>query len=174
MLAVMDYPQVDLFGNPYDPGGRKQGRPEHKPTEESIINVMVLIASGQTNKEIANTLGLDVKTLRRHYDHLLKQRSVMFDRLKSKLRTEQIRLGLAGNAAALSNAIKMLDAVGAERAARTLKDRAANQSTAKGYVSKKEQSLQAAQAVGGKYAVRPPPRLVANGGQVVGEESGEG
>lgn len=163
----------DLFGNPYDPGGRKQGRPSHEMTQSSIINVMVLIASGQTNKEIANTIGIDVKTLRRHYEHLLKQRGVMLARLKSRLRTEQIKLGIAGNAAALSNAIKALDGISAEAAAKSLQARAANQSVpAKGYVSKKEQGLEAAKAVGGNYAVRPPPRLVANNGQALIADDG--
>ena len=133
---------------------------------------MVLIAAGQTNKEIANTVGLDVKTLRRHYGHLIKQRDVMLSRLRSRLRTEQIKLGLAGNAAALSNALKMLDTVSAEHAARSLRGKAANQPAAKGYVSKKEQSLEAARAVGGKYAVRQPPRLVANNGAVLAADDG--
>src|SRR5690349_5807410 len=100
---------LDLFGNPYD-RGRSEGRPSHVPSEESIINVMVLVAAGQTNKEVAGTLGLDVKTLRKHYDHLLKQRNIMLNRLRTKLRTAQIQQGLAGSAAALSGALKMLDA----------------------------------------------------------------
>lgn len=162
--------QVDLFGNPYDASGRKQGRPEHQPTEASVINVMVLVACGQSNKEISSTVGLDVKTLKRHYGHILKQRAVMLDRLRSKLRTEQIRLGLSGNAAALANAIKMLDAVSAERIARQMQDRAANQSGARNYVSKKEQRLESAKKIGvsgGKYATPTPPRLVANNGQAI-------
>lgn len=163
---------LDLFGNPYD-RGRAEGRPSHVPTEESIINVMVLFAAGQTNKEVAETLGLDVKTLRKHYGHLLKQRDVMATRLRTKLRTAQIQQGLAGNAAALSGALKMLDAVNAEKVNRELQGKAANKPAPKGYVSKKEQRLDNARAIvgGGRYAVPTAPRLIANNGQAVGDDA---
>lgn len=160
---------LDLFGNPYD-RGRSEGRPSHVPSEESIINVMVLVAAGQTNKEVAGTLGLDVKTLRKHYDHLLKQRNIMLNRLRTKLRTAQIQQGLAGSAAALSGALKMLDAVSAEKVSRDLQSRAANKpAPSKGYVSKKEQRLDNARVIsgGGRYAVPAGPRLIANNGQPV-------
>ncbi|NEI60925.1 hypothetical protein [Rhizobium leguminosarum] len=164
---------LDLFGNPYD-RGRSEGRPSHVPSEESIINVMVLVAAGQTNKEVAGTLGLDVKTLRKHYDHLLKQRNIMLNRLRTKLRTAQIQQGLAGSAAALSGALKMLDAVSAEKVSRDLQSRAANKPAPnKGYVSKKEQRLDSARAiggVGGRYAVPVGPRLIANNGQAVAND----
>lgn len=157
---------LDLFGNPYDPAGRKQGRPNHEPSTESTIDVMVLLASGQTNGEIAKTVGLDVKTLRKHYGHLLKQRQIMADRLRTKLRTAQIQQGLAGNAAALSAALRTLDSVAAERVSREMREKAANKPV-KGYVSKKEQRLENAKSIGGKYALPIPPRLVANNGQAV-------
>lgn len=159
--------EFDLFGNPYDPGGRKQGRPSHEPTEASIVNVMVLLAAGQTNKEIGKVLGLDVKTLKRHYGHLLNERDVMLNRLRAKLRTAQIQIGLAGNATALAAAIKSLDGIGAERVERELRNRAANAPSAKGYISKKETRREAAHNVGGKFAPPPPPRLVAANGQAL-------
>ncbi|MDO1582418.1 LuxR C-terminal-related transcriptional regulator [Rhizobium oryzicola] len=159
--------QFDLFGNPYEPGSRKHGRPSHEPTEATIVNVMVLLAAGQTNKEIGKVLGLDVKTLKRHYGHLLGQRDVMLNRLRTKLRTAQIQIGLAGNAAALSAAIKSLDGVDAERIERELRNRAANAPSGKGYISKKETRREAARNVGGKFAPPPPPRLVATNGQAI-------
>jgi hypothetical protein len=157
----------DLFGNPYDASPKKAGRPEHVPTEENIINIMVLLASGMTNREVAKTVGLSVPTLRKHYLHLTKSREVLLSRLKAKLRTAQIQQGLAGNAAALAASLRMLDTVSAERVARDLQGRVANQPAARGYVSKKEQQLESAQAVGGRYAVPPAPRLVASNGQSV-------
>lgn len=157
----------DLFGNPCDAGPRKAGRPEHEPTEESIINIMVLLASGMTNREVAKTVGISVPTLRKHYLHLTKNKDALLARLKAKLRTAQIQQGLAGNAAALSGALKMLDAVTAERVSRDLQGRAANQPVARGYVSKKDQRLEDAQAIGGKYAVPLAPRLVASNGQAL-------
>ncbi|MBB4574403.1 hypothetical protein [Rhizobium lentis] len=160
---------LDLFGNPYHSAGRGQGRPEHVPTEENIINVMVLLASGMTNAEVAKTVGLSTPTLRKHYFHLLKQREVMLARLKARLRTAQIQQGLAGNAAALSGALKMLDGVTAEKVNRDMQNKAANKPTPRGYVSKKEQRLDNARAIsgGGRYAVPAGPRLIANNGQPV-------
>ncbi|WP_377299686.1 LuxR C-terminal-related transcriptional regulator [Rhizobium sp. SGZ-381] len=166
--------QIDLFGNPIDPPGRRQGRPSHEPTEASTINVMVLLAAGQTNKDIATTLGLDVKTLRRHYQHLLRQREVMLNRLRTKLRTAQIQHGLAGNAASLSAAIKSLNDVDAERVARDLRSRAANAPSGRGYVSKKETKREAARQVGGKFAPPPGPRLIAANGQALAADDDTG
>ncbi len=76
----------DLFGNPLVRTDTKLGRPEHEPTEENIIFIMVLLAGGMTQKEVADTLGLSVPTLRKHYLHLLKQRDRLFNRLRTKLR----------------------------------------------------------------------------------------
>ncbi|MER9710185.1 hypothetical protein NKJ13_07935 [Mesorhizobium sp. M0174] len=157
----------DLFGNPCDTDQRKAGRPEHKPTEENIINIMVLLASGMKNREVAKTLGISVPTLRKHYLHLTRNRDVLLARLKAKLRTAQIQQGLAGNAAALSASLRMLDTVSAERVASDLRGKAANQPVARGYISKKDQRLESAQAIGGKYAVPAAPRLVASNGQAV-------
>jgi predicted ArsR family transcriptional regulator len=159
--------EFDLFGNPYDVGPRKAGRPEHEPTEENIINIMVLLASGMTNREVAKTVGISVPTLRKHYLHLTKNRAVLLARLKARLRTAQIQQGLAGNAAALSASLRMLDTVSAERVSRDLQDKVANQPAARGYVSKKDQRLENAQAIGGKYAVPSAPRLVASNGHAV-------
>lgn len=162
----------DLFGNPLASGGRTPGRPEHKPTEENIIYIMVLLSSGMTNKEVAKTIGISVPTLRKHYLHLTRARDVILARLRAKLRTAQIQQGLAGNAAALAGALRMLDTVSAEAAAKDLRNRAANQSApaSTGYVSKKQQSLERAGAVGGKYAVPPAPRLVARNGQALASD----
>ncbi|MEO3386022.1 hypothetical protein [Mesorhizobium sp. CAU 1741] len=159
----------DLFGNPYETAARERGRPEHKPTEESTINIMVLLASGMTNKEVAATVGISVPTLRKHYLHLTKKRQVLLNRLRTRLRTAQIQQGLAGSAAALAGALRMLDTVSAEAVNADLKNRAANQSEpAKGgYVSKKEQRIEGAKAIGGKFAVPSAPRLVANNGRAL-------
>jgi len=149
---------------------RKVGRPEHEPTEEMIINIMVLLASGMTNREVAQTVGLSVPTLRKHYLHLTRCKAVLLQRLRTKLRTAQIQQGLAGSAAALSAALRMLDTVDAERVARALKDKAANQPAQRGgYVSKKERRMETAMSIGGKFAPPAGPRLVANNGQAVEE-----
>lgn len=164
----------DLFGNPVETPDRKVGRPEHVPSEESIINIMVLLASGMTNREVAAIVGISVPTLRKHYFHLTRRRDVLLSRLRTKLRVAQIQQGLAGNASALSGALRTLDTVSAEATASNLKKRAANQSEPrKGYVSKKEQRLESAAAVGGKYAVPAPPRLIASNGQALAVDDGD-
>lgn len=163
----------DLFGNPYEPGGRRQGRPAHEPTEDSTISVMVLLAAGQSNKDIGKVVGVDVKTLRKHYHHLLKSRDVMLNRLRTKLRTAQIKHGLAGNAASLSAAIKSLSDIDAERVTRDLRGRAANAPPGRGYVSKKETKREAAKGVRGLFAPPAPPRLVANNGQAMAKTDDE-
>ena len=161
----------DLFGNPYDTSSRPVGRPEHVPTEELTINIMVLLASGMTNKEVAQTVGLSVPTLKKHYFHLIKQKDVILNRLRAKLRTAQIQQGLAGNASSLANAIRTLDTVAAESAAKRLSGQAANKpSSGSGYVSKKEQRLESARSIAGRFAVPSGPRLAASNGQAVAAE----
>lgn len=158
----------DLFGNPYRTAKKDAGRPEHIPTEENIINIMVLLAAGHTVNDIAKVVGVSVPTLRKHYFHLTKHRDIMLARLKAKLRTAQIQQGLAGNAAALSAAIRMLDTVSAEQVEKNLRNRAANApAAAKGYVSKKELRLERAQSIGGRYSVPLAPRLVASNGSAM-------
>lgn len=170
---LMSY-DFDLFGNPVDAAGRKAGRPEHEPTQEMIINIMVLLAAGMTNKEVAQTVGISVPTLRKHYFHLTRNRDVLLNRLQAKLRTAQIQQGLAGNAAALAGALRTLDTVNAERVSRTLSEKTANQPASRsGYVSKKEQRIETAREIGGKYAVPAAPRLVASNGQSLASEDGE-
>ncbi len=152
----------DLFGNPLNTADPKRGRPEHVPTEENIIFVMVLLASGQTNQEVAKTLGLSVPTFRKHYLHLIKQRDLMLDRLKTKLRVTQIQQGLLGNASALNAALATLDKVRAEDAERRVKGRERPKPEKAAKLGKKEEKQLAAQRVSGKYAPPSAPKLVVD------------
>ncbi len=43
------------------------GRPPHQPTEEQRAQVEALAGFGVTEKEIGTYIGIDVKTLRKHY-----------------------------------------------------------------------------------------------------------
>lgn len=154
----------DLFGNPMPSGDPKRGRPEHVPTEENIIFVMVLLAAGHSNKEVAETMGLTVPTLRKHYFHLLKKRDLMLDRIQTKLRVSQIKQGLAGNASALNAALTTLDKVKAEGAGNKVKHRADKPSTTTKApkLGKKEERQLAATNVGGKYATPSAPKLIVD------------
>lgn len=154
----------DLFGNPISVAGKTRGRPPHTPTEENIINIMVLLAGGMTKREVTKVVGLDVKTFDKYYSHLVKSRDVLLNRLRTKLRTSQIQQGLAGNAAALSGALKMLDSLTAEGVERKYRGIAAN-APAPQKLGKKEKKTEDARNIGGKFAPpAPPPRLVSSGG----------
>jgi len=153
----------DLFGNPLLTVDAKRGRPEHEPSEENIIFVMVLLASGQTNQEVAKRLGLSVPTFRKHYLHLIKHRELMLDRLKTKLRVTQIQQGLSGNASALNAALSMLDKVGSEGADAKFKGREKPKQQEKTRkLGKKEERQLAAQKVSGKFAPPSAPKLIVD------------
>lgn len=153
----------DLFGNPIETGRTEPGRPEHVPTQENIIFVMVLLAAGYQNKDIAETLGISQPTLRKHYFHLLKKRDVMHERLRTKLRVTQIQSAIAGNAAALNAALRTLDAVDVERSAKKIKARELPARAAPVQkLGKKEEQQLAAQNITGKFAPPTGPTLVVN------------
>lgn len=157
----------DLFGNPISSKDEKRGRPEHEPTEENIIFVMVLLAAGSTNREVAKTLGLSVPTFRKHYLHLIKQRELLHDRLRTKLQVAQIKQGLGGNAAALNAALAQLEKVRVVKAERKVAERGSAHQQQKAAakppkLGKKEERRAAAEAVDGKYAPPAPPKLVVD------------
>lgn len=152
----------DLFGNPLAVADAKLGRPEHVPTEENIIFVMVLLASGLTNQELAKRLGMSVPTFRKHYLHLIRQKDLMLDRLKTKLRVTQIQQGLSGNASALNAALAMLDRVGSEGAEAKFKGREKPKQETVKKLGKKEERQLAAQRVSGKFAPPTAPKLIVD------------
>ncbi|KQY31794.1 hypothetical protein [Rhizobium sp. Root483D2] len=155
-------PDFDLFGNPILIGDAKRGRPEHEPSEENIIFVMVLLAAGQTNKEVAATLGLSVPTFRKHYFHLLRQRDLMLDRLRTKLRVSQIKQGLSGNSSALNAALATLDKVKAESAQKSVENRGNAKKEKAVKLGKKEQRQLTAENIGGKFAPPSAPKLIVD------------
>ncbi|WP_336801466.1 hypothetical protein [Kaistia sp. MMO-174] len=153
---------LDLFGNPLVVADPKLGRPPHEPTEENIIFIMVLLAAGYTNKQVAATLGLTVPTLRKHYLHLLKQKDLMLDRMRTKLRVSQIKQGLGGNATALNAALATLDKIQAENAEKKVAKRSSDAVERPKRLGKKEERQIAAENVGGKYAPPAAPKLVVD------------
>jgi hypothetical protein len=152
----------DLFGNPLLTADAKRGRPEHQPSEENIIFVMVLLGSGMTNAEVAKRMGLSVPTFRKHYLHLIKDRELMLDRLKTKLRVSQIKQGLAGNASALNAALATLDKVHSENAEAKFKGREKPKQEKTKKLGKKEERQLAAQQVSGKFAPPSAPKLIVD------------
>ena len=132
------------------------------PSEENIIFVMVLLAGGATNNEVAKTLGISVPTFRKHYLHLIKQRDLMMTRLTTKLRVSQIKQGIAGNASALNAALNTLDKVRAESAEARIKEREKPKQEKAKKLGKKEEKQLAAQNVSGKFAPPSGPKLIVD------------
>ena len=48
------------------------GRPKHKPTEKDRNTVKVMVAVGIPHEQIADVIGIDDKTLRKHYGQEIK------------------------------------------------------------------------------------------------------
>jgi len=64
---------LDLFGDPVPAGWGKRGRPQHIRTTENINKVTMLVAWGWGNERIANSMGITLPTLRKHYFSLIKR-----------------------------------------------------------------------------------------------------
>jgi hypothetical protein len=74
---------LDLLGDPIPEGYDGKGRPPHVADDRKRNKVMLLLAMGWTNGRIAAALGLDVKTLRKHYSQQLRTREVALDKMRA-------------------------------------------------------------------------------------------
>lgn len=90
----------DLFGNTIEPIRDRRGRPSFKKDKENQQFVMVRVAEGWTHKAIAANMGIDEKTLRKHFSRELTDggvhiRGMLLDVLVHKAReghTPSVRL----------------------------------------------------------------------------------
>lgn len=99
----------DLFGGARAlPTGRR-GRPAHRWSTENENRVLLGLALGYTNAEIASGLGISVPTLREHYSFALKRREMQ--RVRFELWRAQLLANLAndGNVGAIKELGKVLD-----------------------------------------------------------------
>jgi hypothetical protein len=60
----------DIFGNPIDAAGRKQGRPVHVPTAENRQIFIGLCSDGHNLDDVAAALCISKPTLKKHYRDL--------------------------------------------------------------------------------------------------------
>lgn len=58
---------TDLFGNPVTPPREGRGRPAHEPTVETRNRVLLAFVRGLGHADAAKLIGIDAKTLRKHY-----------------------------------------------------------------------------------------------------------
>ncbi|WP_347139445.1 hypothetical protein [Paracoccus sp. SSK6] len=86
-----DGQEVDLFGQPLLPIRDRRGRPCFRKDKENQDFVMVRVAAGWAQKRIAEDMGIDEKTLRKHFSRELEMgatfiEGVMLDVLIRKVR----------------------------------------------------------------------------------------
>lgn len=128
------------------------GRPEYRPTLKDRETVEQMKFCGEADAVIARSLGIDVRTMQKHFAEELENGH-------ANRRREVI--GYLFEAAAAKNvaAIKKLEEMGrAAGAAASLKEREAKPAR----IGKKEERQRAAEGVGGKFATPAPPKLVVN------------
>lgn len=135
-------------------GNKNSGRTEFAPTDEQREKVLVLRAGGMSQEAIAEAVGISVPTLTKHFSSEL-------DRATAKVRADVLmaryRAAMGGNVSAQN---KMLDLVGAVDANEAVRGR---RQQAEPKLGKKEQAkVNAGKAATGRFAVRQPPRLVAD------------
>lgn len=151
-------PEFDLLGDPIPPGWTKRGRPPHVPTDEKRKLVIQLQAFGWTMEKIAMALSITPPTLRKNYFRELKKRFESKAIVEAAVLNALMKQVEAGNVSAIDKYLKRLDKKDRE----DLAERVANRSiaTRSPKVGKKEQRLEAAKAVDGKFAPPPPPELL--------------
>ena len=136
----------------------KGGRPPYKPTLEGRQRVEEMKFCGESDNCIARALGIDVDTLRKHFEDELQDGH-------AQRRSEVI--GLMFDAARKGNvsAMKRLDEMGrAAGAADAVKDRSVLSAPAPVREGKKAEQQRVAQGVTGKFAPPPQPKLVVSNG----------
>jgi hypothetical protein len=77
---------------------RGRGQPPHKPTDKTRQMVQVLKANGNTHKVIAMVMGIDEKTMMKHYRAELDNG---FDQVKSMVGAALVKASLGGNIGAI-------------------------------------------------------------------------
>lgn len=71
---------------------RQHGSPEHVPTQETIAAVRRMVGFGFTHDDIGTALGIDPKTLRKHYrEHLAAGAIVVNEKIVGALFNKAMR-----------------------------------------------------------------------------------
>ena len=154
-------PLVDRFGKPVRLRRRGRGRPEHEVNEASRDKVVIWLAQGYSDEEIAAALSISTRTLKKHYFHELGYRRTA----RMHLDAENTRLILdaasAGKVSAMSLAERKFQQMGQIATAKrhqTQEPKAAVPPRQ----GLKAQRKAAAEAVTGRYAPPPPPPRLIN------------
>lgn len=151
---------TDLFGDPVPRSRGKRGRPPHTPTAENRRFVQIALACGKTETEIAEALAITERTLGRHYFHELSGKRSARMRLDMKNMAAIVGQVEQGKTAAMALLEKKLERLRLAELANKVADRGRQDAPAPPPRGKKEQQLEAAVKVSGKFAPPPPPRLI--------------
>lgn len=100
---------LSLFGWSIPEARDVAGRPEHEPSDENRMKIMLLLSLGETNKDIAAALGISQPTLRRHYFQLLSTRRIARKQLDATVWVKLYEKVLAGDVSAIKEFNKKLD-----------------------------------------------------------------
>jgi transcriptional regulator with XRE-family HTH domain len=130
---------VDLFGDLTTlPSGRR-GRPAHRWSQNSANRVILALAMGYSDAEIAEGLGVSAPTLRKYYFSELKRRKMQRTRFELWRAETLAALAGAGNVTALKELGKVM-----EKRDRHLAEQRLRQSDDRSKMGKKEARIEAA------------------------------
>jgi hypothetical protein len=150
----------DLFGEPVRRRQRGRGRPAHQRTRETVNRVILGLARLWSPAKVAKSIGVDLKTLRKHYFPELEKREAMALMMESVQLARLNDQAEKGNVAAEKELMKALhkgrlEAIDEKVARRHGKSERPRK------VGKKEAAAIAAKQVGGKFAPPPSPSLLS-------------
>ncbi|TWD58105.1 hypothetical protein FB480_101860 [Agrobacterium vitis] len=98
----------NLFGWADDAPMKGKGRPPHNPTKESRNKIILLLAMGRSNSEMAAALNITEPTLRKYYFSELKSRDEARFRVEGQLLLRLYEQCEQGNVGALKELGKKL------------------------------------------------------------------
>lgn len=136
----------------------RRGRPEFKPTKGQRDRVMRLRADGWSIERIARVMGVDFRTVAKHFAEELEHGAdIKTDALleyaeKGAKKGNNANIKWLGERYRLARAARQIE----ERAGQAVETATAPKPEKLG---KKEERLKAAQEVTGKFAPPPPPKL---------------
>lgn len=84
---------TDLFGQPVAALRDRRGRPSFKKDKENQDFVAVRVAAGWAQKRIAENMGIDEKTLRKHFSRELEMGATLVDGVMLDVLMRRVREG---------------------------------------------------------------------------------
>lgn len=146
--AVWEY---DMFGQRIVPIRDRRGRPSFKKDKENQDFVMVRVAAGWTHKRIAEDMGIDEKTLRKHFSRELENGAVFVDGLMLDVLIKKVREGHTPSIRQLRERLAEAGPTAPRNKPASADDEDAEIEEKAAPLGKKEQRLQDAQVIPDDY-----------------------